>query len=452
MPVWRQQWLGSVLLFLTLWMGFGALINARNMDSFNLQHIGIEAIVERGQFWLEGSPTPQLQPLGDTFHHEGHVYAAKQPGQFMWGALAYWPVQAAGIRYQTDYHRAAALATWGSASLWLALGLVALQRLSLRWRPEQRWAGHALALTAATGTHLLAYSGLPHHDLIAAGLIACGFACSVTARSAFGWKQLLLATCAGLSYGWALSTSMLPAFALAPLCLYALISLPWKASLMGLLGILLGLLPLGVYNSLSFGQPWLMANVVGNFADTFWRFEASNLLDKLHFYARQSLLYAPILWQGLIGLCRLPARLEAASIGLALLALLGYIANIDTVGHCQYGPRYLLPLLPLLCLGLLGLWRGPWPLFAGALSLLAAGYGLLINLGGALDGAMYCSYWEFAGARSWERVLHGGALIRPLAVLQWPALGCGLLWLLWLRSAGGIPRRAAASGSTPSPA
>src|SRR2546426_1573732 len=42
--------------------------------------MGVEAIGERGHFYLEGSKSPQLQPIGDTFSHDDHIYAAKQPG------------------------------------------------------------------------------------------------------------------------------------------------------------------------------------------------------------------------------------------------------------------------------------------------------------------------------------------------------------------------------------
>src|SRR5262245_58088316 len=80
-PVW---------LFFTLWLLYGVTINSSNLTEFNLQQIGVEAIVERGHFFVEGSPTPQLQPQLDVFQFQNHLYAAKQPGQFMAGALVYF--------------------------------------------------------------------------------------------------------------------------------------------------------------------------------------------------------------------------------------------------------------------------------------------------------------------------------------------------------------------------
>src|ERR1700752_1120461 len=77
-------------LFFSLWFVYGIAVNSRNQVEFNLQHAGIEAIVERRHFYLEGSPTPKFQmqvyyynggkPFGDVFAHNGHQYAAKQPG------------------------------------------------------------------------------------------------------------------------------------------------------------------------------------------------------------------------------------------------------------------------------------------------------------------------------------------------------------------------------------
>src|ERR1700704_5512838 len=71
-----------VLLFLMLWLAYGSAINSNNLLDFNLQQIGVEAMVERGHFYLEGSTSPYLQTKGDVFEYNGHKYAAKQHGEF----------------------------------------------------------------------------------------------------------------------------------------------------------------------------------------------------------------------------------------------------------------------------------------------------------------------------------------------------------------------------------
>ena len=66
-----------VLLFLVLWFAYGAAINSSNLLDFDLQQIGVEAIVERGHFYLDHSIPLHLQSKGDVFEYRGHNYAAK---------------------------------------------------------------------------------------------------------------------------------------------------------------------------------------------------------------------------------------------------------------------------------------------------------------------------------------------------------------------------------------
>ncbi len=444
MQFWRHPGFGSLLLFLSCWLFFGALINAKNMQDFNLQHIGIEAIVERHHFWLEGSPTPQLQTRGDVFRFNDHTYAAKQPGQFLLGAAAYQLVSAFGLAYRNDYVRTAAWVTFGSASLLLALGVLAIQRLSLRWLGDYGGEpfSYLTAIAAAVGTTLFAYSGLPHHDLIAGALMICGFASAFAASEERRRVHALAkAALAGACFGLTITTSMLPFFAVVVLGVHALwiMTMGERAAL--LIGGLLGLAPLLLYNYLSFGNPLLMANVAGNFNDTFWKFDLPNFREKAEFYLRLSVQHMPLLGLGLVGTLLLPRHLfrEKLAILLASAALLAYLVGIETVGHCQFGPRYLLPLIPLLVLGLNGWWLGRLRGTGYALVLLGLGYGALINLAGALSGGMYCSWWQFGAARQWEILLHGHAPALPLLqVLLWPAVAISALLALWvLRYSGG---------------
>jgi len=47
----------SLLLFLLLWFAYGAAINSSNLLDFDLQHVGVEALVERGSIKLEAGDT-----------------------------------------------------------------------------------------------------------------------------------------------------------------------------------------------------------------------------------------------------------------------------------------------------------------------------------------------------------------------------------------------------------
>src|SRR5262245_20662034 len=120
----------DVLLFAAVWLLYGLVVNSSNLNEFNLQQIGIESIVERHHFFVEGSPTPQLQPRGDVFPYSGHLYAAKQPGQFMAGAVAYFFLHSLGLSYVSQFELTAALVTWLTAGLVTAVATVVIFRLA----------------------------------------------------------------------------------------------------------------------------------------------------------------------------------------------------------------------------------------------------------------------------------------------------------------------------------
>jgi hypothetical protein len=77
------------------------LINSENLVRFGLQQAGVETYGERHHFYLEGSNVTPLQtkPVVDAFLRNGHIYPAKQRGQFMVGALVYFPLHALGLSY-----------------------------------------------------------------------------------------------------------------------------------------------------------------------------------------------------------------------------------------------------------------------------------------------------------------------------------------------------------------
>ncbi|HEV7844549.1 MAG TPA: hypothetical protein VGO69_12725, partial [Pyrinomonadaceae bacterium] len=130
-------------------------------------------------------------------------------------------------------------------------------------------------------------------------------------------------------------------------------------------------------------------------------------------YLKWTIAYAPVLLIGLVGLSLLPRsfRREKLAAAGAVIILCAYIFNIDTVGTCQYGPRYLLPAMAFGCLGLVGFSyleasgvRIIWIIMMVLVSLLS----IIVNAVGALGGAMYCdlvrhAFWpHLAGLRRGE--------------------------------------------------
>lgn len=440
----------ELLLFLTLWLTYGVVINSRNLEAFGLQQAGVEAYVERHHLYLEGSGVERLrvQPVVDAFLYQGHIYPAKQPGQFMIGACAYFPLHALGLTYAADYLLTAALVTFLTASLITAAASVALFRLAREFGSDS----HALfwpllaALSYGLASTAFAYSGIAWHDTLATGYLTIALYLAVRLRrEADGGKASALAACAGALLGLTVTTSMLPFFMAAAVALYVLALRRFRLLPAFLFGGLAGLLPLLVYNAVCFGNPFLLSNVAGNYNDTFFRLDWGNFRDKVNFYARLLTLYAPVFWLGLLGLAFYPSKLrrERALLCLMLAALAAYILNIEANGTCQYGPRYLLPAMPLACLGLVGFGfpraRALRPTACVVASLFAL-VSFFINLVGAMHGAMLCDFPHSALIPYLSEMWNGRMRSYPLA----PWLALPLLVCLALFAHTLAARRAAA--------
>jgi 4-amino-4-deoxy-L-arabinose transferase-like glycosyltransferase len=436
----------ELLLFLFLWLGYGAAINSDNLLKFNLQQIGVEALVERHQFYLDGSDVPELWPGGDVFFYQGRKYAAKQPGQSMAGAVVYGALQALGLRYANNYLLTSALVTFFTASLMLAASAVAVFRISQRLTSDAQSLFWPLLTTCtyALATTAFAYSGIAHHDALATGCLVLAFYLifDLPRRGWDGRAEIIKSAGAGLLLGLAVTTSMLVFFMVIVCALYFLWLRRWKLIPFFLAALLIGLLALFIYNARSFGSPFLLPNVVGAhmFADTFFHFSAKNFGDKLVWYSTMLVVYAPVFVAGLFGLSYYPRALKRGPFFLALLAMLfvlaAYILNIKTGGDCQFGPRYLLPAMPFVCLGIAGysfLSTNAERRLAGVIVLLLGVVSFAINLLGAVEGAMCCPDGRNALRNQLARLGRGDVPYFPLAPwLLAPLLICAVLlgWTL----------------------
>jgi hypothetical protein len=431
----------GLLLFLLLWLAYGVLSNSGDLYGFGLQQIGVEAYVERRTFYIEGSPDPRfrVKPEGDCFLYGGHIYPAKQPGQFMAGALVYFPLHALGLSYTENYLLTAALVTFFTASLVTAAAGVAVFSAARELTPEGAGLfGPLLAsLSYAFGTTAFAYSGVPWHDELAAGYLAIALYFLIRLARGTARRPKAKAACAGLMLGLTVTTSMLPFFMAAACALYFLSLRRWNLLPAFVLGGSAGLAPLLVYNAVCFGNPLLMPNLAGRYSDTFFDPNWKNFASKLVFYARMLTLYAPVFWAGLAGLALLPRRLRREQLVIAamLFALAAYVLNIEADGTCQYGPRYMLPAMPLACLGVAGFAylrdarlkrASAWAVTACAI--LSA----FINLLGAMHGAMLCYFPHFAVGRYLSEMRSGGLHAYPLA--PWLALPLCLCAALFTRA------------------
>ena len=254
----------GALLFVLLWLAYGIAINSSNLLAFDLQQIGVEAMVERGHFYLEGSAAPQMQTKGDVFEYRGHNYAAKQPGQFMAGAVVYFFLHKFGLSYSNHYLLTSALVTFFTSSLVLAASGVALFNIASEMTAQSRGLLHstraaragtplfwplATTLSYAFATTVFPYSGIAHHDALATGylVIAFCFISQLSRRSSGECGSYLKSGGAGLLLGLTVTTSMLPFFMVILCLLYFLSLRRWRLQPVFLAGLLAGLLPLFIY-------------------------------------------------------------------------------------------------------------------------------------------------------------------------------------------------------------
>ncbi len=508
----RRVGRADVLLFFGLWLVYGICINSSNLTEFNLQQAGVEAIVERGHFYVDGSETPQLRAVGDIFQHGGHLYAAKQPGQFLAGAAVYYFLHLIGLSYYKNYLLTAAAVTFFTAALATAAAAVCVFRLAKEWSAPDasRLWPYLVALSFGIGSTAFPYAGVAHHDALASAYLVialylllplplgsvdklatavppgspgnefpgsvdpsglkptantaigvpfrglCGDSagefiprrrCGADAAMQFPRKSTVpleegrgegslmpafQATLAGLLLGATLTTSMLPFF--MALVVAACFRSKRQRRLVPafVAGVAAGLAPLFLYNAVSFGNPFLVPNVAGQFADTFFYLDWRNFTSKVRFYTTHVSLYVPVFWCGLGGLVLLPRQLrrERCVLGTLVLVLIGYVSNIETIGGCQYGPRYLLPAMPYAALGLIGwthLQHRSARRTAAIIIIVVATYSTAVNVLGALYGVMYCDLRHFGFLHYLEAIRHDKFWTFPLAL--WLVIPFGV-WLV----------------------
>ena len=407
-----------LFVFLILWLGTGITINLNDQRAFNLQQMGIDAIVSYGTFTLGHSELPILKPLGDTFYVKKGIVPAKQPGQFVTGAVAYFVIKNMGLSYEENYNLTASLVTWMSASLVSAIALTLLFQLLKAWGYRQNQAMWAV-ITVGLCSHWLVFAGIAHHDIVATSYLVIALYFSemnllrtsskrdyrvsnlLTWSKAHTWYYPLLA---GFFAGLTIFTSMLPALMVLVFGLYLLASLQLKHIVFSGIGFILGLIPLGLYNNFYFDSPFTQANVAGNYADTFFKFNYDQFMHHLNAYVGWGGLsiwkYAPIMAVGLLGVALLKPGLLRIKMFIfaAFFVHLMYLVNIETLGTCQYGPRYLLPVLPFAAIGVAA-WLAKVTRYnaftVGIIFGSLAVFSFAVSMGGAMGGAMQCDLNNF---------------------------------------------------------
>ena len=436
---WELVW-----LFVLAWTGLGSFIHVRNQIEWGMQHAWVEALGERGQMFVDESTTPEFADVGDVWRApDGHLYGRNAPGTYLVAGSVYWLLgRLTGLSYASRFGLTASLITWLVTTLATALTMVLLARIGTRLT-DSPVAGVATALAYGFGTLAFPYSGVPYQHQTAALFLVAAFAfgleaCDRTPHSSFDFAR------AGLCIG------LVPLFSFATvpaaLCVgFYLLSLrPLRRGAPVALGAMLGPGLLLAINARFYGGPLTTVYQASSDPEvTVVHVSVREVIERLWFYlgspSSSVFLYSPILALAVVGLAAWPAtrRREQLAIGGSALATLAHLLVVSGSGASQWGPRLVLPFVPLLCLGLCGFWlpgrlkKRPWQLLVGLVLVVSMGFSAL----GASGPTMYHHLSVYNGVlayfRGWPNLMYdvpsSAFLLRPLA---WPAGGAAIA-LLW---------------------
>lgn len=408
------------------------MLNVGDLRMCRLWPAVAEAIVEFKTTELGRSPDPDLRDAGggDLVFYKDKRFAAKQPGSYFWIAVPYVFFHAAGMKYAQDYDVVAAWTTWLSGGLVAAVGVGVFYLLLLHLGCSSVLSS-SLALTYGLGTTLFPFTGVAHHDVFATSFLILVLYLLWTRRSQTD-ERLAKAKmfCVGLLLGLIIFTSMLPAFFVLSIAILIAMEFRWKETALAALGAFVGVLPLAAYNWINFDNPLRQANVVGNFKDTFFTPSMAYVEKHLWDYFgsggwMSATRYMPIMAMGMASMLfvRLAPRWKWTMI-VGVLLHFGYILNIDSVGHCQYGPRYLIPVLPFafIGLGLLIQQRQGWLKdVIASLAIALGAYSIAVNTIGAFGNSVHCRLDHFGPTlymQEWTKYWNDGTVLRlPSGIL-----------------------------------
>lgn len=318
----------------------------------------------------------------DVAWFRGHFYSNKAPGLALVSVPAYAVLQAAGVTKAISHRtatkwRAARVTIW-ALHLWAVvlpavLVLVLVRGITERVEPGL---GTITALTLGLGTLLLPFAIVYFAHVLSACLGFTAFALLWREREA--GPRLAALFLAGLLAGLAVTVEYSLAIVALALGAYAIVRRRsvGKRTLAYLSGIMLGVVPLLLYNRLAFGSALhlsyvnavsrpgrsghaeLNANATGFFGVGL---PSPRAAAALLFESRGLLTLSPVLAMSAVGLALLYRRgwrAEAATIALVTVAFLVFNAGYHPLfAGAVPGPRLLVPALPFVVVPLAPAYR-----------------------------------------------------------------------------------------------
>jgi len=387
----------------------------------------VRAIVEQGTLRIDA----YHENTNDKAFANGHYYSDKAPGLALLAVPVAFATRALMRAAGVDPVSPRGLVDLSYCVTLFAVALpMAAACACLFWIATQLGSSASAsafaALALGLATPMWAYSTLFWGHALAGACLVFAFACALRLRVALGsTADVFWALALGLAAGWATLTEYPAAPASAMVAGLAL-ALVWKDGQRCwrvILGIAAGALPcllaLMAYQRAAFGSvfhpsyayypagafSWMTHGYMGL---TYPRIDVAL---KLLFGCRRGLLFSgPVVLAAPFGLGMLwkrPATHAAAVVAAAIAAyyFLFHASFSSWPAGWSYGPRYMAPGLPLLCLGLAPLWDHARPGWRIVLRMLAAvGIGLTliaVSVGAQPPDEFHCPLRQFYWPSFW---------------------------------------------------
>ena len=418
----------QLILFLFFFGCLTLFINDKNTVAFGLQPLGIQSIVERGHVYLD-TPLDRMEYYTsnytwDVFPYNGHVYLAKQPGQFFIGSAVYFFLYKSGITYQKNSTLVSNLIALFTTVPMVSIIMCLIFNIAFNITRSIK-SSFLIAIFSGLGTLLLPYSGLLHHDICATFFLFLGFYYLFKryhiSKSSSSYTILIAGFCIGLAL---FSSNNTPTTILV-LLLYILCKRDLKDISLFTFSLVVGLSASLVFNFIVFGHPLnfpiLLYTKFYNLTHEMTFFEYLNSCkERVNQYLFSLItaitFYSPIYLISYIGLFFLPQKYKVERLILLLPLLLSFLqpslkANFPGYGWCQYGPRYLIESMPFTMIGLSSFFLKKQhsgvnhPLFKSIVVLIGIISVIICSVG--TMGVVYCGYYENAFLNYSKKIIAG---------------------------------------------
>lgn len=357
-----MQRLKPVLIFILAFLAYFQFVPADPVNWQQVTRMALAISLSEGHADIDlYAPATE-----DKAFFEGHYYADKPPGLSLLAVPLVALVKATGT---DDYQAELTVSILGVVSLISALAVALVYLIVRRFGASDRAAVFA-ACALALGTPFLGWSTTFFVHTATGGMLVIALAIAVFSRGKAGlWQGIVL----GLVLGYLLVMDLTAAPAAAMIGLYFLLDgglrpFPWTRLWTALLGGLLGILPLLIYNDLVFGSPFRLgyAEVVGfdGMKQGVFGLGVPDLgvLVQILFSLHRGLLpLAPVLILVPVGLFRMVRDPSRRDLGITVTGVMVAFLLINASyyywdGGGSTGPRHVVAMLPMAAIALAFAW------------------------------------------------------------------------------------------------